>query len=139
MAKFILKDAYIIVNSAVLSTRIKSISFDVAATAQEVTAMGDGAISKLAGIPEGKIDVEFYQDFAATAGINVDATLWPLIGADPFTVGCRAKSTARAVDNPEFSMPAIISSYKPLGGTVNSVAMAPVTFESAGALSRFTA
>lgn len=137
MAKFVLKDAYVSVNGVTLSTRVKSVTFPFGAEALEANAMGDNTKIKLPGLKEWSVDVEFYQDFAAA---NVDATLFNLVGADPFTIAVRAvASLAKSATNPEFTGSVILSSYTPIGGSAGEMAKAPAKFECAGDLTRSVA
>lgn len=139
MAKVVLKNAYVTVNSVLLTTRAKSVTINYAAEALEANAMGDATKIKLAGLLDWSIDIEFYQDFVASGAGSVDATLFSLVGAAAFTIGVRADAGARATTNPEYSGSAILTSYNPITGTVGQMLMAPTKFEAAGDLSRLTA
>jgi len=136
MAKFVLKDAVVTVNSVILSTRVKSVTLNVPVDVQEAFAMGDTAKAKFPGLIDWSVDLEFYQDFAAA---NVDATLWPLVGADPWPFAVRPTSAAISATNPSYNGNVILTSYQPIGGEAGSIAMAPVKLDGAGTLARAVA
>jgi len=137
MAKIVLKDAWVSVNSVVLSTRVKSVSFPIAPELLEAFAMGDNSKTKMVGLSDWSVDVEFYQDFTATAGQNVDATLWAVwSGGVAVPIGIRATSAAASATNPQYGGNVVLASYNPIGGTAGQVAMAPVKFECGGDLTR---
>jgi len=136
MAKMVLKNAFVSVNGATLSTRVKSVSFPIAPELLDAVAMGDNSKTKMVGLFDWSVDVEFYQDFVATAGINVDATLWPLCGAAAFPIAVRADAGVKSATNPEYGGYVVLASYNPIGGTAGQVAMATVKFECGGDLTR---
>ena len=134
MAKLVLTDAAVTVNAVALSTRVKSVTIDYSSDLQEDTAMGATTRSRIGGLLDWTITLEFYQDFAAS---NVDATLFPLVGTT-FTVTAKATSAATSATNPQYSGTGILESYSPISGSIGNILMAPVTIRAAGVLSRLT-
>jgi len=134
MANFVLTDASVVVNSVDLSDQVRQVTLSVEADVQENTAMGDTFRSRLGGLKDWSVEVEFNQDFAAA---EVDATLWPLIGTST-TITVKPTSSAASATNPSYSGSVILNAYPPLSGSVGDVAVASVTFQGAGALSRST-
>lgn len=137
MAKRVLLDAEVVVNSVDLSDHVSSVTLNYTGELQDDTAMGDATRSRLAGLKDWSIEVTFQQDFASG---SVDATLFTLIGAAAFTVTVMGdKSDGVGVTNPKFSGSCVLESYPPLGNTVGELAATTVTFQAAGDLSRLTA
>lgn len=134
MASFVFTDAVVTINSVALSGAVRSATLNVEADVQEDTAMGDTYRSKLGGLKDWTLELEFNQDFAAS---QIDATLWPLLGTTT-TVKIKPTSAATSATNPEYSGTALLSEYPPLDGSVGDVATVSVTFEGAGALTRAT-
>lgn len=134
MASFVFTDAVVTINSVALSDHVKSATLNISADVQENTAMGATYRSKLGGLKDWSLELEFNQDFAAS---NVDATLWPLLGVAT-TVKIKATSSVNSATNPEYSGSAILASYPAIGGGVGDVASVQVTFEGAGTLARAT-
>ncbi len=137
MAKFVLKDAEIVINAVDLSNRVNSATLDANPDLPEANTMGTFFKVRLVGLTDATLSVTFTQDYASG---SVDATLFPLIGAAPFTVTAMADLTAGiGVTNPRFSMSAVLGTYQPIQGTIGDTAMVNATFPSSGALTRATA
>ncbi len=133
MAKFVYKNAFFSVSGNDLSDHMESLTFNYSATTPEDTSMGDDSINRLAGIKDWSFDVSYRQDFAAG---NVDAILWPLVGAAAFAIIFRPDSGAKSASNPEFTGNALLSTYNPISGTHGDTAAAPATFVADGDLGR---
>ncbi|MBV1929003.1 MAG: radical SAM protein [Gammaproteobacteria bacterium] len=135
MAKFVLSDASLVINSVDLSDHVRSVTVNYEAELHDDTTMGDDTRTNLGGLKNWSMDVEFTQDYAAS---NVDATLFPIIGS---TVPIVLKPTSGAVSatNPSLSANGVIGSYAPIGNSVGDLAVAPITISSAGTLTRATA
>jgi hypothetical protein len=79
------------------------------------------------------VDATIQQDYAAS---SVDATLFALVGADPFTMKVRPTSAVKGATNPSFEGNAILLSYPPMSGAVGELAKVSVKFRGTGALTR---
>lgn len=135
MAKFVLDDASVVINSVDLSDHVKTVTITYEAEVKDITAMGDEGRTKLAGLLNGKIDIEFYQDYGAS---SVDATLFPLLGAAEFAFVIKPTSAAVSATNPSFTGNAILASYAPLRGTVGDEATTVASLEVSGVITRNT-
>ena len=137
MAKFVLKDAEIVINLIDLSEWVNATTLDINPDLPEANTMGTFFKVRLAGLSDATLSVTFTQNFASGA---VDATLFPLVGAAPFTVTMMADKTAGiGVPNPRFSMSAVLGTYQPIQGTIGDTALVNATFPSSGALTAATA
>ncbi|WP_425401261.1 radical SAM protein [Algiphilus sp.] len=135
MSKLVLKDAHVEINSVDLSNQVQSVTINYGAELPEDTSMGDNTRSRLPGLKDWSLEITFHQNFAAG---NVDATLFPLVGADAFAVKVRSTSAAVGATNPSYEGNALLESYQPIGNSVGEVATAPVTIQGDGTLSRVT-
>lgn len=135
MAQFVLDDASVTINSVDLSDHVRSVTVNYEAEVQDKTTMGDEGREKIAGLKNWTADIEFTQDYAAG---EVDATLFPLIGAAEFAVVFQPTSEAVSATNPSFTGNAILASYPPISGTVGDLATASITLEGSGILTRST-
>lgn len=135
MSKLVLKDAHVEINSVDLSNQVQSVTINYGAELPEDTGMGDDTRTRLPGLKDWSLEITFHQNFAAG---NVDATLFPLVGADAFPVKVRAKSDAVGATNPSYEGNALLESYQPIGNSVGEVATAPVTIQGDGTLTRAT-
>lgn len=135
MPSFSFTDAKVTVNGVDLSTYVRQATINVSAAELEDTAMGDTFRSRVGGLKDWSVNLEFNQDFAAGA---VDATLWPLLGTTT-VVTVKATSAANSATNPQYSGSVLVSQYNPLTNGVGDLATTSVTWQGAGTLSRLTA
>lgn len=134
MASFAFLDAVLTLNSVNLSSFTTSVTLNAEVEELEDTAFGDTWRSRLAGLKDYSLDVEFNTDFAASA---VDVTLWPLFGTVT-TFSIKATSAATSATNPLYSGSLLISQLTLLDGTVGDLAKNSVTWPGAAALARST-
>lgn len=133
----ILKDAFVSINAVDLSDHVRSVNMDLGVEPQDDTAMGDNTRSAEAGLKIYSLTVEFYQDFATG---EIDATLFPLLGAAPFTVIVRAvKAVAVGPTNPNYTGSMILTKYPPVTGTVGDEHLLSCEFAAAGDIARAVA
>ena len=130
-----LTDGFCLVNSVNLSDHAKTITLTVAPAMLDETHMGDTIMRRRPGLADWSVDIEFFEDFAAA---NVDATLFPLIGAAAFPVEIRPTSAGRSTTNPGYNGNMVLASITPIAGQVGQMAMNKASFKSAGALTRST-
>lgn len=132
MAAHILSNAYVMINSVDLSDHVRSVTLDYNAEAPESTAMkATNEKTRLGGLTDWKLDIEFNQDYAAT---KVHATLFTLVGVAT-TVIVQAVSGTEGATNPKFTGSAILTKYNPVAGKVGDVNISKAEFVAAGALS----
>ena len=136
MAKYVFKDADVVINGVNLSNRISQVAVNMTREDVPTTAMGASGVQRLAGIGDDSFEITFLQDHAAA---NVDATMFPLLGAAPFTVVVKPTSAAVGATNPTFTGSCILTDYTALQGEVGSRAEATVTLPVDGIIARATA
>lgn len=126
-------DAVVIINAVDLSDHVKSVSLVYEAANLDDTVMGDDTVSGKGGLFSWSVDVTFLQDYASG---KVDATLFPLVGTDSFTISVQPVSGAESATNPKYTGPVILTSYTPMAGSVGDLAEATVSFAAAGTLTQ---
>ena len=135
MAKLLLQDVKVTINGTNLSNSIKSVELSLSADAKEVTAFGDAWTTRIAGLKDGSVKIDFYQDFGAAA---VEATLFPLFGTLATVVVLPTSGTASAT-NPSYTFLALVNSHMPVAGAVGDVATLSVTYPTSGTVVKATA
>lgn len=135
MASFAFTDAVVTVNSVDLSDYVRSVTLNVSADELDDTAMGDTYRSRIGGLRDWSVSVEFNSDFGASL---VDATLFPLLGSTT-TVTVKPTSSATSATNPIYSGSVLVSQVNPMGNSVGDLATVSVTWNGAGTLTRATA
>lgn len=134
MALVVLKNAYVMINAVDLSDHVKQVTLKYSAEIIDDTAMGATSKSRIAGLKDWSMDVEFYQDYASG---KVDATLFPLVGAASFAVHLKPVNDTISATNPDYTGNAVIEGdYQPVAGEVGSLATATVSFAGDGDLTR---
>lgn len=136
MATLVLTDASVTINSVDLSDHVRSVTFNYNAEALDETAMTQDTRINRAGLFAWDLEVEFYQDYAAS---EIDQTLNGLVGAAAFPIEVKPTSAATSATNPAYQGNAILTSYAAVAGGVGEMAMARASFASAGSITRAVA
>ena len=130
MAKIVLKEAYIKVDSTVLSDHVASVTLEDTADEVEFTSFGANYREYGQGLKTASITLEVFQDFASG---SVDAVMEPLYNSGgTFTVEVRPTSSAPSATNPKYTMVGRLFSYSPLQGAVGDANTTSVTINNAG-------
>lgn len=135
MATLVLTNAYALINAIDHSDHVRSIKIHYTAETPDNTAMAATAHSRLPGLKDWAVEIEFNQDYAA---LNVDEKMFALVGAAAFAVEFRPTNGARSVSNPAYTGNALLPEYSPLGQKVGDLAVASIKLVGSGALSRQT-
>ena len=134
MSKIVLTDAKVTINSVVLSSSISSITIDTKDDIIETTGFGSTAKTRVAGLADNSVTLDFFQDFAAAA---TEATIYPLLGSTT-TVVIQPASTAVSTTNPTYTFTALVSEWQPLKGGIGQLATASVTWPISGSITKAT-
>ena len=134
MAKIVLTDAKVTINSVNLSDHIASVTLDTKTDVVETTALSNSAKTRVAGLQDHSVTLEFHQDYAAS---NVEATIYPLLG-QATTVVVQPTSSAVTTSNPTYTFSAVVAEWQPLKGTIGSLATASVTWPISGTITKAT-
>lgn len=127
MAKIVLTNALVIVNGVTLTSNAKKVTVNMSSEVQDATVFGSLTKVNLLGIKDWSYDIEFLQDYAATALHSQLFALWN--GQTSFAVEIRADAGARSTSNPALVVAsACLPSYSPISGGVGDLAMVSVTF-----------
>ncbi len=99
MAKFAATDYYVTINGADFSTNLNSVELSQEADDLETTAFGSSWRTRIGGLKQASLTLNFMQDFAAG---SVDATLNPLLGSIA-TVVIKPTSGTVTATNPTYT------------------------------------
>jgi len=132
MAKTIITDADVTVNSVAVSQYVDSVEINSSVDDVDVTGMGATAREHLPGLRDDEIVVNFLQSFP-----ELDGTLWPLLeNATEFPVVIKPTSGSVSSSNPSFTASCFLLEYSPLSGSVGERSETSVTFTCNGAVTR---
>jgi len=132
MAALVLTNAYITINSVNLSDHIASVTLTTADDVIETTAFGSTARTRVAGLGDNSVALEFHQDYATS---NVEATIYPLLGSTT-TVVVKPNGSSTAATNPSYTFTTLVSEWTPLNGAVGELATASVTWPISGEITK---
>ena len=125
MAKLVLTDASVTINSVDLSDHVQQCVLNYNADQVEITSMGDEAHLFTGGLTNVTCDVTLFQDFAAS---EVEATVYDLVGTAT-TVVIKPTSGAVAADNPSYTLAnTYLASHTPVSASVGDAAMTTLNF-----------
>lgn len=128
MAVFLQNTVTVTINSVDLTDHISQVTWTESSAELDTTAMGDANVTRIGGLKDGSLGLEFHQDFAAT---EVYATLYPLLGTVT-TVTMTPTSAATATDNPKHSASALVTEVPVIDGSVSDLATISVTWPLSG-------
>jgi len=136
MAIFVATDFSVSINgSTALASYLTQVELKTSANDITTTAFGSTWVSRVAGLKEGSLTLQFNQDYAVS---TVDATLWPLLGSNA-TVVIKPTSTATSSSNPAYTAICLVTDLTPVSGQIGDLATFSVTWPTTGTVSRATA
>jgi len=130
----VLFDAYISINSNVVSDHGNKVGINVDVEDLDATTFGQTAKVRRGGLQDGTIDVSFLNDYVAA---NLDSIFFALVGSVvPFEI--RPTSSARSTGNPAYLGNILIKTWKPIGGDVGKLVQVDCSFPTSGLTTRAT-
>jgi hypothetical protein len=137
MAKFIVQDPVIVLAGGTVTTSVASVTINVEADDIDTTAFGGGGWrSKISGLKQASMDVEFHQDMATGA---IDSVVWPLLGGTAAVVVRPGGSAAIGASNPEYRFTVNVNQWNPIDSAVGDLATVSVSWPITGVVTRATA
>lgn len=136
MAIFVATDFSVSINgSTALASYLTQVELKVSANDITTTAFGSTYVTRVAGLKEGSLTLQFNQDYAASA---VDAVLFPLLGSNA-TVVIKPTSSAVSSANPSYSAVCLVNDLTPISGQIGDLSTFSVTWPTNGTVTRATA
>ena len=136
MARIVLTNAYVTVNSVDVSDHVASVTLNSSIDVVETTAFSTTAArTRIGGLADNSISLEFHQDYATG---EVEATIYPLLG-NTTTVIVKPNGSTTSATNPAYTATVLVSEWTPLNGAVGELATASVTWPVSGAITKATA
>jgi len=134
LAKFVTTDFNIQIGGTDFSSSINSVTLDVTVDEQETTAFGQTSRTRIGGLKDGSVSLDFHQDFGASA---VDATLWPLLGTTVEIIVAPTSGSVSAT-NPSYTFDALVTQYQPFANASGELATLSVSWPVTGDITRGT-
>lgn len=128
MGKIVLKKPLVEVNFKNLTTRISSVSMNLADDEVDASTFGSVWKETAQGLSDADVAMTFTQDFAAE---SVDAILWPLkTEGKRFIIKVKPDEGATSATNPSFMMGAQLYGYSPISGATGELSTTDVSFKN---------
>ena len=136
MAIFVATDFSVSINgSTALASYLTQVELKASATDVTTTAFGSTWVTRVAGLREGSLTLNFNADYATS---TVDATLWPLLGSNA-TVVIKPTSSATSANNPAYTAICLVTDLTPISGQIGDLSTFSITWPTTGTVSRATA
>lgn len=134
MAKVVLNNASITINSVDLSSYANSVELNYEVDSVEVTAFGDSGHNFVGGLQNVSCNIDLMQDFAAT---KTESTVYPLVGTTT-TIVIKPTSAAVSATNPSYTLTGtFLAAHTPVAAAVGELAMTSLSF-TGGSLAKAT-
>jgi len=128
MARIVLTNVAVTFGATDISSYVTSVTLGSTYDVVETTAFGNTARTRVAGLADNSVALEFNQDYASGA---LESVIYP-------TLGTAVSITVRPVagSSPAYSFSALISEWTPLNGAVGELATASVTWPISGTITK---
>jgi hypothetical protein len=128
MARIVLTNVAVTFGATDISSYVTSVTLGSTYDVVETTAFGNTARTRVAGLADNSVALEFNQDYAGGA---LESVIYP-------TLGTAVSITVRPVagTTPAYSFSALISEWTPLNGAVGELATASVTWPISGTITK---
>jgi hypothetical protein len=134
MARLVLTNASVTFASTDISSYVSSVTISTSLDVVDTTSFGNTARTRVAGLADNQVTVEFFQDFASGA---LESVVYPTIGTSAAMV-VKPVAGSTSATNPSYSFNALVSEWQPLSGAVGELATASVTWPISGAITKAT-
>jgi hypothetical protein len=132
MAKLVLTNPRVTLDSFDVSDHCASISFGTVYDLVEVTQIGDIAKKMIAGLEDNSLTLELQQDFGIS---QLESVIYPNRG---LLVDCtvRPLNASISTTNPQYAFKVLISEWTPLSGSVGSLSTVNVNWPIYGEITK---
>ena len=137
MAALVLTNASVVINGINLSTFITSVGISTSDDVVDTTTMGSGgARTRVAGLADNSLTLEFNQDFAAAGPeVTLNAVGSSLVGTVTSVV-IKPTSDAVSATNPSCSFNAAGLEWTPLSAAVGELSSISATWPISGVITK---
>lgn len=130
MAKLVLTDANITLNSTDISANVAAVTVNSTSAEVETTAFGQGAVTRVGGLKDNSVTLSLHNDYSAVEGL-----IYPLIGSTT-TIVVKPNGTAVGSANPSYTATVLVTEWTPVNGAVGELNTADVTWPISGTITK---
>lgn len=139
MARLVLTDAYVVLASTDISQYVTSVTLSSTLDVVETTGMSSTSRTRVAGLRDNQVVLEFNQDFASGA---LETLIYPSDATTKIgtavAMTIKPTSAATSATNPSYSFSALITEWQSVSGSVGELATVSVTWPISGAITKAT-
>jgi hypothetical protein len=138
MARLVLTNAYVVFASNDISQYVTSVSLSTSVDVIETTGLGSSARTRVGGLFDNSITLEFNQDFADNALeelINGTSLATSTVGTT-VAMEIRPVNTTVSASNPKYTFNALISEWQPLSGAVGELVSVSASWPISGVITK---
>lgn len=138
MPRLVLTNAYVLYASNDISQYVSSIGLSSSVDVIETTGLGNVARTRVGGLFDNQLTVEFNQDFADNALeelVNGTSLATSTVGTT-VAMEIRPVNTTVSASNPKYTFSALIAEWQPLSGAVGELVTASVTWPISGPITK---
>jgi hypothetical protein len=136
MAKQIIQNPVVILNSGTISANVAQATINLTADDIEVTNFTSTARERIGGLKDGTFSMDVHQDYAASA---IDSIVFPLVGGTAAIKVRPGGTAAIGTANPEYQFNVLVTEYNPIDSAVGDLATFSVSWPITGTVTRATA
>ena len=134
MPSFAATDFSVTVAGVNLSTALTSVELTLEADDKPTTTFGSGFVTRVGGLKQGTVKLNFLQNFDAA---SVEATIYPLLGTIA-TVVIKPTSGTVSATNPTYTVPCLVTQVQPISASVGDIAVQQVSWVTSGSVVKAT-
>lgn len=134
MAKLVLTNPAITVGGVDLADHVASVSLNLSYADVATTAFGSTAVTRVAGLGDHSVSLDFHEDYASG---EVNATIAPLVSGTT-TITVKPVDETTSATNPQWTFTVLVTEWPLLDGSVGDLASASVTWPVSGDITTAT-
>ena len=135
MAKLVLTNATVRLNSSDISSSVAAITLSTSAAEVPTTNFGSGgAVTRVAGLIDNSVTLSMHNDYNA-----IDGLIFPLIGSTAVTMVIKSSTAAVSTANPSYTFSVLCTEWTPVNGAVGELNTADVTWPISGTITKAVA
>jgi hypothetical protein len=136
MSVKVVKNAGVILQSVNLSSYVTSASVNMTAAEVTTTAMGQGGVTRVGGLRDDSISVDFNTSYGTS---SVESLLSDLVGVSTASIVVYTEGTVASTANPAYSAIVMIPEFSPLDASVGELSTSSVTCAVQGTVTKLVA
>lgn len=134
MAKLVFTDGSVTINSVDLSSYIGRVTINRTFEDVPTTSVADAAVTRIAGLEDGDVQLDFHQDFGASA---TETTVYPLVGTTT-TIVVKPTSAAVSTTNPSYTATVLVTEWPIIDAQSGELVSNSVTWPVSGGWTKTT-